>query len=83
MRIKRVITALLGFPIVALILIFGNNHVVNIAFSIVAILSIKEYFYAFSKKYNPIRWIRISSMLNYCTYAHCTTRKYISNNTEW
>ena len=43
MRIKRIITALIGFPIVSGLLIFGNKYVVDVLFAIVSAISIYEY----------------------------------------
>lgn len=59
MNIKRVTTALIGFPLVALVLIFGNIYIVDIAFSIIAIMALYEYFHAFKSKdkANPVKWI--------------------------
>ena len=57
MKLKRIITALLGFPFVAGLLIYGNKYMVDIAFSIVSILAIREYFHAFDRKANPVRWV--------------------------
>ena len=56
MSIKRVISGIIGFPIVALILIFGNQIVIDIAFAIIAALSFHEYAHAFkvSNKANPL-----------------------------
>lgn len=55
MDIKRVTSALLGFPVVALILISGNKYLVDIAVSIFAMIGLHEYFNAVSKVCNPIR----------------------------
>ena len=59
MSIKRVISGIIGFPIVALILIFGNQIVIDIAFAIIAALSFHEYAHAFkvSNKANPLTWL--------------------------
>lgn len=59
MNVKRVTTALIGFPLVALVLILGNIYIVDIAFSAIAILSLYEYFHAFKStgKANPIQWV--------------------------
>ena len=57
MKIQRVLTGLIGFPIVAAILIFGNIYLIDILFAIVAILSIHEYFTAFKNKAKPVTWI--------------------------
>ncbi len=59
MDIKRILTTVLGLPLVVVIIIFGNNMVIDAFFGIVALISIKEYFDAFAKSKNakPIRWI--------------------------
>ena len=59
MKLQRFVTALLLFPFVVALLIFGNNHAINIAFSIVAIVAMGEFFNAFKGIANPVRWIRI------------------------
>lgn len=59
MDIKRVLTSVLGLPLVIAILVFGNTIVIDIFFAIVALISIKEYFGAFEKGGNakPIKWL--------------------------
>ena len=59
MDLKRILTSLIGFPIVLALIIFGNNTVIDIFFAIVAIIGISEYFGTFekSKKAKPIKWI--------------------------
>ena len=49
MDIKRLTSALLGFPLVVLILTFGNKYVVDIFLMIVAMLGMQEYFNAVAK----------------------------------
>ena len=56
MDIKRVTSALLGFPLVIVVLLFGNKYVIDAVMAIVAIISLQEYFNAF-KEYKPIKWI--------------------------
>lgn len=38
MNVKRVLTTVLGLPFIILILVFGNNTVIDIFFAVVAIL---------------------------------------------
>lgn len=57
MDIKRVTSGLLGFPIVVIILVFGNKYVVDVAFAIIAAMSLHEYFNAFKSKAKPVIWI--------------------------
>ena len=65
MDIKRVTSALLGLPMVILVLILGNKYVIDIAMAIVAIISLQEYFNAFSK-YKPIKWIAYLLAFSIC-----------------
>ena len=56
MDLKRLTSALLGFPLVMIVVLFGNKYVIDVVLSAVAIISLHEYYNAFSK-YNPIKWI--------------------------
>lgn len=59
MDIKRVLTTVIGLPLIMVLLIFGNAVVIDGFFAIVAIIAIKEYYDAFEKgkKARPIKWI--------------------------
>ena len=57
MDIKRITSALLGFPLVVIILTFGNKYVVDIFLSVIALLAMQEYFNAIQKECKPIRWL--------------------------
>ena len=57
MNIKRVLSGVILFPILAIILIFGNKYLVDVFISIIAIMSLHEFYKAFKGKANPIQWI--------------------------
>lgn len=57
MNIKRFTSALIGLPLVALVLIFGNQYVIDISFSIIAVLSLNEFYNAFKQTSKPMKWI--------------------------
>jgi len=57
MDIKRITSALLGFPLVVIILTFGNKYVVDICLAFIAMLGMQEYFNAVSKDSKPVRWL--------------------------
>ena len=63
MDIKRFTSAILGFPVVALILISGNKYLVDIAVAFFAMLGLHEYFNAVSKDCKPVRWVGYLSTL--------------------
>ncbi len=59
MNVKRVVSGLTLFPLVVILLVLGNKYVVDVAISIIAIMSLHEFYKAFrtGKKANPIDWI--------------------------
>ena len=63
MDIKRITSVLLGFPLVVIILTFGNKYVVDIFLAVIAMLGMQEYFNAVSKDSKPVRWIGYLSCL--------------------
>lgn len=59
MNVKRYVTGLIGFPIVACALIFGNKYVIDALFAIVAVFALYEYNNALKLKAKPVLWLRI------------------------
>ena len=57
MDFKRLSSALLGLPMVIIVLLFGNKYVIDVALSLVAVISLHEYFNAFKDKHKPIKWL--------------------------
>lgn len=57
MDIKRFASALLGFPLVLLILILGNKYVVDVCLAGIALLAMQEYFNAVQKECKPVKWL--------------------------
>lgn len=66
MDMKRLSSALLGLPMVIIVLLFGNKYVIDVALSIVAVISLHEYFQAFKEKHNPIKWIGYLAAISIC-----------------
>ncbi|MBO4816495.1 MAG: phosphatidate cytidylyltransferase [Clostridia bacterium] len=63
MKLKRILSGVVGLPIVALILIFGNKYIIDIIFSIVSLITIHEYLKAFKNEAKPVKWISYLSCL--------------------
>ncbi len=63
MDIKRLISGLLGFPLVLIIFLFGNEKVVDIFLTIIAMLAMSEYFNAITKISKPVKWLGYVSCL--------------------
>lgn len=57
MKVKRIISGVILFALLALILICGNTTIVNLTISTVAIIAVNEYFNSFKGKKNVDRWI--------------------------
>ena len=57
MKLKRILSGLIGLPIVALILIYGNIYVIDVLFALVALIAIHEYFNSFKEKHKPVKWL--------------------------
>lgn len=64
MDIKRITSGLLGFPLVALVLLIGTKQVVDIALAIIALLAMNEYLNAVSKVSKPVKWLSYLSCLS-------------------
>lgn len=56
-NLTRIASALIGFPLVVLIMIIGNKHVISVGMAIIALLSMSEYLNAVSKKAKPVKWV--------------------------
>lgn len=50
MNLKRILTTVIGIPLVIVILTLGNTYVIDVFFAITAIMSIYEYFKAFKSQ---------------------------------
>ncbi len=57
MDIKRVLTGVLGLPIIVALCILGNKYIIDILIAVVALISINEFTSCTKKKLNPISWI--------------------------
>lgn len=75
---KRVISALIGFPIVVLILVFGNQIVIDVAFSLIGIICLYEFYNAFKKKDNPVSWIGYLVAI-LIAFIHIIPTPYVKN----
>ena len=65
MDFKRITSALLGLPMVIIVLLLGNKYVIDVAMAIIAVISLHEYYNAF-KEYKPIKWIGYLSAISIC-----------------
>lgn len=57
MNLKRILTTLIGIPIVGAILFLGNKYVIDFILMAIAIICMYEYFTVISKVAHPIKWV--------------------------
>lgn len=79
MKITRILSGLIGFPLVILLLVFANIYIMDIVFAIVALIAMREYLKSFSKKAKPIKWIRIFILYNNSIYALNAIKLFVFN----
>lgn len=57
MGIKKLLSGIVLFPIFAIVMVFGNKYVIDIAISIIAIMCLHEFYKAFGEKARPVEWV--------------------------
>lgn len=57
MDVKRILTTVIGFPIVVLVLVLGNKYIIDVLLAIIAIIAMGEYIKCVSKKAKVVSWI--------------------------
>ena len=57
MNFKRILTSLIGFPLVILLVALGTAPIINFAIMIVALICMHEYIGVVSKVCTPIKWV--------------------------
>ncbi len=64
MNMKRVLTAVIGFPIVVAVLLFSNKYIVDVLIAAIAVIAMHEYIKcAANKEIKIIKWISYLSVL--------------------
>lgn len=76
MKLKRIFSGIIGLPIVALILIYGNIYVIDIFFALIAMITIHEYLNSFKEKYKPVKWIGYLSCI-LIAFLHIIPKEYL------
>lgn len=57
MGIKKLLSGIVLFPIFAIVMVFGNKYLIDIAISIIAIMCLHEFYKAFGEKARPVEWV--------------------------
>lgn len=77
MNIKRVLTAIIGLPIVVIMLLIGNKYIIDVIFAIVAIIAMNEYIKCVSRKAKIISWISYLSVASIAV-LHLVPNEFIT-----
>lgn len=75
---KRLLTTLVGIPLLFVVLIFGNKYVVDVIVTVLALVSIHEYMKCYSEKYKPVSWIGYVCAIA-IAFLHIIPREYVLN----
>ena len=78
MNFNRIITAVIGLPLVIAVFVFGNTYVIDIFFAVVALMSMHEYLDSFKEKAKPVYWVRIFGVCINCSNT-CNSKKICIN----
>ena len=57
MNIKRVLTGVIGFPLVIILFVFANKYIIDVVAALIACIAIYEYFKACSKEVKNLSWL--------------------------
>lgn len=64
MNLKRLITAMIGLPIVVLLIVFGNSYIVDVVVAVIAVIAMYEYGKCIQEEARFIGWVGyLSAML--------------------
>ena len=76
MNFKRLLTTVVGLPLVVLLIVFGNKYVIDCIISIIAILAMSEYSKCLSKEGKFLSWLGYLSALSIC-FIHVVPDKIL------
>lgn len=57
MNIKRIMTAVIGLPLVILLIVFGNQYLIDAVIAIIAVIAMYEYSNCIKKEAKLIAWV--------------------------
>ena len=76
MKLKRILSGLIGFPIIALIFIYGNTYIIDAFIGIISIIAMYEYLKCLSVDYKPVKWIAYIPCL-LIPFLHVIPKEYL------
>lgn len=76
MKLKRMLSGLIGFPIVALIFIYANTYIIDDFIAVISIVAMYEYLKCLSVDYKPVKWIAYIPCL-LIPFLHVIPKEYL------
>ncbi|MGN1271466.1 MAG: phosphatidate cytidylyltransferase [Clostridia bacterium] len=76
MKLKRILSGVIGLPIVALIFIYGNTYIIDVFLGIISIIAMYEYLKCLSVDYKPVKWIAYIPCL-LIPFLHVIPKEYL------
>lgn len=76
--IKRLLTAIVGIPLLFIVLIFGNKYIIDAIVAALAFISVYEYMKCCSEKFKPVQWIGYVASAG-ILFLHVIPKEYILN----
>ena len=76
MKLKRMLSGLIGFPIVALIFIYANTYIIDAFIAVISIVAMYEYLKCLSVDYKPVKWIAYIPCL-LIPFLHVIPKEYL------
>lgn len=76
MKLKRVLSGVIGFPIVALIFIYRNKYIIDAFIGIISIMAMYEYLKCLSVDYKPVKWVAYIPCL-LIPFLHVIPKEYL------
>lgn len=76
MKLKRVLSGVIGFPIVALIFIYGNKYIIDGFLGVISIVAMYEYLKCLNVDYKPVKWIAYIPCL-LIPFLHVIPKEYL------
>lgn len=76
MKLKRILSGIIGFPIVALIFIYANTYIIDAFIGLIAIIAMYEYLKCLSVDYKPVQWIAYVPCL-IIPFLHVIPKEYL------
>ena len=77
MNVKRIVTAVIGLPVVILLIVFGNTYIMDAVIAVIAAIAMFEYGKCIQKEAKFIAWIGYLAAI-FIAFMHVVSEKVLS-----